>query len=111
MTIAEAIREKKGRGITIINLEEMEIKTTDRFIVCQGTSTSHVSSIADSVRDIVLEKTGRKPYHYDGYRNCEWIVIDYGEVMVHVFLPDVRTRYDLEGLWSDAPVVNLPDED
>lgn len=111
MTIAEAIREKKGRGITIINLEEMETKTTDRFIVCQGTSTSHVSSIADSVRDIVLEKTGRKPYHYDGYRNCEWIVIDYGEVMVHVFLPDVRTRYDLEGLWSDAPVVNLPDED
>jgi ribosome-associated protein len=110
-TIIEGIQEKKGHKITVLDLASAGASTTATFIICQGNSTSHVSSVADSIREYVHKNAGRKPYNYDGYRNCEWIVIDYGEVMVHVFLPDVRNRYNLEELWSDAPCEEIEDLD
>ena len=109
--IVEAIKDKKGSKITIIDLEGIETAPAFKFVICQGRSTSQVSAIADAVRDDILEKTGIKPYNYDGYRNSQWIVIDYGNVMVHVFLPDTREFYNLEDLWSDASIQHLPDED
>jgi len=57
------------------------------------------------------EHTGIKPYSYDGYRNSQWIVIDYGNIMVHVFLPDTREFYNIEDLWSDAAITEIPDLD
>ena len=59
----------------------------------------------------MLEHDGVKPYNYDGYRNAQWIVIDYGETLVHVFTPEARQLYNLEELWADAPVINIPDLD
>ncbi|MDE5808346.1 MAG: ribosome silencing factor, partial [Muribaculaceae bacterium] len=79
------------------------------FIICEGRSTSQVSALADAIREEVFEKTGRKPYNYDGYRNSQWIVIDYGDLMVHVFLPEFREYYDLEDLWSDGKTTMIPD--
>ena len=70
-----------------------------------------VGAIADSVRDYVLRNGGVKPYNYDGYGNSEWIVVDYGDVMVHIFVPEARSRYCLEELWSDAVIDDLPNED
>lgn len=70
-----------------------------------------VSAIADCVREYVQQHTGVKPYNYDGYRNAQWIVIDYGHTLVHVFLPDVRQHYNLEELWSDARITEIPDLD
>lgn len=70
-----------------------------------------VSSIADSVREYVQEHSGVKPYNYDGYRQSQWIVIDYGDILVHVFLPETRSLYDLEELWSDGAVTEIPDLD
>lgn len=110
-TIIEAIRDRKGREITIIDLSGIEYAGSPNLIICQGSSTSNVGAIADNIRDQVLANTSRKPYNYDGYQNCQWIVIDYGEVMVHVFLPDARKYYDLEQLWADAPSATLPDLD
>lgn len=109
--ITEGIQERKGRGITHINLSGNESAVTSHFIICQGTSTMQVSAIADSVREYMLEHAGRKPYNYDGYQNSEWIVIDYGDALVHVFMPETRQRYNLEELWSDAPVEEIPDLD
>jgi ribosome-associated protein len=82
-----------------------------KFIIAQGTSTMQVGAIADSVRDYVLRNGGVKPYNYDGYGNSEWIVVDYGDVMVHIFVPEARSRYCLEELWSDAVIDDLPNED
>ena len=65
----------------------------------------------DNIVDAVLDQAGRKPAGTDGYRNREWIIIDYGETIVHIFLPETRTRYALEELYSDAPVTEIPDED
>lgn len=109
--IIEAIQDKKGRKITTIDFSNIDGASTGGFIICQGRSTSQVSAIADAIREDVLKKTGRKPYNYDGYRNSQWIVIDYGDLMVHVFLPEVREFYNLEDLWSDGQTNNIPDID
>ena len=109
--IIEGIQERKGRSITHVDLSDIPTSAARHFIICQGTSSMHVASIADSVRDFMLEKATIKPYNYDGYRNSSWIVIDYGDVFVHVFLPDTRRLYDLEELWSDAAVTQIPDLD
>lgn len=89
----------------------METAPSGSFIICQGNSTSQVSAIADNIREEVQKELGVKPYNYDGYRNSQWIVIDYGTTMVHVFLPDFREYYNIEDLWSDADLTEIPDLD
>ncbi|MBE6318556.1 MAG: ribosome silencing factor [Bacteroidales bacterium] len=109
--IIEGIQERKGRGISIVDLSNIESAATQQFIICEGSSTMQVSAIADSIREYLLENAGIKPYNYDGYQNSQWIVIDYGETIVHVFLPETRTLYNLEELWSDAKITEIPDLD
>lgn len=109
--IIEAITDKKGHKISILDMQKIDTAPSTQFVICQGKSTSQVSSIADSVRERLFEKLHTKPYNYDGYKNSQWIIIDYGDVMVHVFLPEFREFYSLEELWNDADVTNLPDID
>lgn len=109
--IVEGIQERKGKNITHVDLTGLESVSTEHFIICQGTSTMQVSAIADSVREYVQEKSGVKPFNYDGYRNSQWIVIDYGTIYVHVFLPEYREYYNLEQLWNDAEIKEIPDID
>ncbi len=109
--IIEGIRERKGRKITTVDMSDLDTAAARRFVICEGTSTMHVASVADSIREYLLEHASVKPYNYDGYGNSQWIVIDYGDTLVHVFLPQTRSLYDLEGLWSDAVVTDYPDED
>lgn len=107
--IIEGIQDRKGTKITHIDLSAIESAPTSDFIICQGTSTTQVTAIADSIREHLLEEARIKPYNYDGYRNAQWIVLDYGHILVHIFLPDVRELYNLEELWSDAVVNEIPD--
>lgn len=109
--IIEAIRNRKGSKITHISFKGLETAPAESFIICQGNSTSQVSAIADNIREEVQKERGVKPYNYDGYRNSQWIVIDYGNIMVHVFLPDFREYYNIEDLWSDAHITQIPDLD
>lgn len=109
--IIEGIRERKGRRITHIDLSGIESAAATDFIICEGSSSMQVSAIADSIREYLQKNAGVKPYNYDGYQNSQWIVIDYGNTLVHVFLPDVRQHYNLEELWSDAPATEIPDLD
>lgn len=109
--IVQGIQERKGRRIVHIDLSAIESSAASDFIVCEGTSTTHVAAIADSVRDYLLEHYGLKPYNYDGYGNSSWIVIDYGSALVHVFMPEQRERYNLEELWSDGVLTEIPDLD
>lgn len=109
--IIEGIENRKGKDITLVDMSRIESAPTPLFIIANGTSSMQVSSVADSVREYVLEKSGIKPYNYDGYSNSEWIVIDYGSILVHIFQPSIRERYNLEELWSDATINHLPDLD
>ncbi len=109
--IIDAIQDKKGKAISIVDLSEIESAPAPEFIVCEGRTPQQVAAIADSVRDSLLEKARVKPYNYDGYRNSQWIVIDYGTTLVHVFVPDARLMYNLEELWNDAKIELVPDLD
>ena len=109
--LIEGIQERKGRSIKVLDLSGIDNSGVNSFIICQGTSPTHVASVADSVREYVRERYGIKPYNYDGYRNAQWIVIDYGSVLVHVFTPETRLLYNLEELWSDAVTTDIPDLD
>lgn len=110
-TVIEGIKEKKGKSITHVDLSKLDVASANDFIICTGNSTSQVAAIADSVRDYVQEHVGVKPYNYDGYQNAQWIVIDYGTIYVHIFLPEWREFYNLEELWSDARIADIPDLD
>lgn len=109
--IITAILDKKGHDIKILDLSKVDGAPTQQFVVCTGNSTTQVSAIADNVREEIQKKAGEKPINCDGYRNSQWIVVDYGDLMVHVFLPDSRSFYRLEQLWSDAPSIDIPDSE
>ena len=93
-TAVSAIQDKKGHDITILDLSKVDGAPTGQFIICTGNSTTQVSAIADSVREEIQKKTGEKPINYDGYRNSQWIVVDYGDLMVHIVLPETRAFYN-----------------
>lgn len=109
--IVEAAQNKKAKGITVINLESIESAPAREFIVVEGRTPQQVAAIADNIREELLDIARVKPHNYDGYRNAQWIVIDYGSTMVHVFTPDARQLYNLEELWNDAIITEIPDLD
>jgi len=108
--ILEGIKRVKGKEITIIDLNSIHYTECGYFILCHGTSTTQVSSIAQSVEKTVEEETGEKTWHSEGYRNAIWVLLDYGEIVVHVFHEQARNFYNLEGLWSDAKIFKTDSE-
>lgn len=110
-SIVNGIRERKGKDITIVDMSGKEYASAQGFVICTGTSNMHVDAVADSIRETVEKELGTRPINYDGYRNSEWIVIDYGTIYAHVFLPEYRERYKLEELWNDATIERVPDEE
>lgn len=107
--IVEGIQEKKGAKITVVDMSKLENYVFRYFVICQGNSNTHVCSIADEVKDYVREQIKVKPFAVDGYNNAQWIALDYGEVILHVFLPEIREFYSLETLWEDADIKEIPD--
>lgn len=109
--IAEGIQEKKGKKIVIADLTGIDDTICKYFVICQGDSPSQLSAITDSIWDYVHQETRQKPTAIDGLRNAQWIAMDYSDVMVHIFLPEAREFYNLENLWADAKLINIPDID
>lgn len=107
--IGEGIFEKKGKDVLKIDLRAIENRITDYFVICHASSTTQVSSISESVENKVREGTGEKPIHIEGLENCFWVLLDYGNVIVHVFLEEYRNFYNLESLWADGSVEKLED--
>ncbi|MEI6488742.1 MAG: ribosome silencing factor [Bacteroidales bacterium] len=107
--IIEGIQEKKGNKITVVDLTKIQDAICHYFVVCQGGSSTHVGAIADSVVDYVKKNLGDKPLAQDGRTNMEWVAIDHGSVMTHVFMPESREYYRLEQLWNDARLTHIED--
>lgn len=107
--VVEGIQEKKGKNITVLDMTGIENTITSYFVICDGDSNVHVDTIADSVEDYVRKKLDDKPLHIEGKSNAEWVLVDYMDVVVHVFQRPVRAFYNLEGLWADAGRKDLPD--
>ena len=105
--IVEGMEERKAKNITILNINKLENRVTDYFVICDADSKTHVKSIADSVEDMVIKLTNEKAYHTEGHQNSEWILIDYINIVVHVFLRETREFYNIEGLWGDAEITTI----
>lgn len=109
--IIEGAQEKKAHGVVHVDLTNIETAATQGFVIVNGNTPIQVDAIADSIREYVEKTIGVRPYNYDGYQNSQWIVIDYGTIYAHVFLPEFRERYRLEELWADAVIHEVPDID
>lgn len=107
--IIEGIQERKGRSITIVDFSHIDTAATGAFIIAEGNSTTHTASIAECVEEYVRNNGGIKPYGIDGEEGSDWVIMDYGSVWVHIFMPDTRRRYNLEELWSDARISEVAD--
>jgi len=107
--IVEGMKEKKAKNIMIMDLRDIETRVCDYFVICDADSRTHVGSIADSVEETVYKLTSEKAYHSEGHQNGEWILIDYINIVAHVFLREVRDHYNLEALWGDAEITLIND--
>jgi ribosome-associated protein len=103
-SIIKGLEEKKGFDIKSMDLTQIPNAVTSVFVICSGTSTTQVEGLADSVLEEVYKGAKEKPWHIEGFENKEWILIDFVDVVVHIFLPEIREFYGIEELWADAKV-------
>ena len=108
-SVVKGIFEKKGQNVLKVDLRKLESRITDYFIICHGSSVTQVDSICDSVEDTARLETGEKPLHVEGLDNCFWVLLDYGNIIVHIFLEEYRNFYSLESLWADATIEDMKD--
>jgi ribosome-associated protein len=104
---AQGMDSKKGENIVVLDLRDLPSAPTSFFIICSGNVPSHVSAICDGVFEVIKNATGQNPHKIEGYDNAEWILMDYFDVVVHIFQKDKRDFYRLEELWADAKEVPL----
>lgn len=110
-TIVKGIQEKKGQNIVVADLSNIEGSICKYFVISQGNSPAQVEAITESVGDFARNELQERPTAVAGLENAQWVAMDFADVLVHIFLPDVREFYDLEHLWADAQLTQVPDLD
>ena len=105
--IIKGIDDVKGDDIQLLELREIENTVCDYFIICSGTSNTQVNAITGSIQKLVSKELKDKPWHVEGQNNSEWILMDYVNVVVHVFQKHIREFYDIESLWGDAKITEI----
>ena len=108
-SIIEGIFEKKGEKVLKLDMRALENSVCEYFIICHASSKPQVDSIAESVELNVKKKVKERPIHKEGLENCFWVLYDYGNVVVHIFMEEYRNFYNLEELWADAEVEEIFD--
>ena len=102
-SILEGIQKVKGQDITILDLREIENAVCSYFVICTGNSNTQVGAISGAVQ----RQTPQKPWHIEGEQNAEWILLDYVDIVVHIFQRPIREYYDIEGWWGDARITHI----
>mgnify|MGYP000889045205 FL=1 len=105
--IIKGIDDVKGDDIQLLDLREIENTVCDYFIICSGSSNTQVNAITGSIQKLVSKELKDKPWHVEGQNNSEWILMDYVNVVVHVFQKQIREFYDIESLWGDANITEI----
>ena len=105
--IVQGIEDIKGQNISLLDLRNIENTVCDYFIICNGNSNTQVNAIVSSVQKNVSKNIREKPYQIEGVENSEWILMDYVNVVVHVFQKHKREYYDIENLWGDAKITEI----
>lgn len=109
--IIAACQEKKAKNITTVNLSEFPGAICKYFVICEGNTPIQVTSIAEEVTTSLKKSIQEKPITVEGLREGRWVGIDYGTVIVHIFIPELREFYNIEHLWADAKLDRIPDLD
>ena len=105
--IIKGIDDVKGDDIQLLDLRKIENTVCDYFIICSGSSNTQVNAITGSIQKLVSKELKDKPWHVEGQNNSEWILMDYVNVVVHVFQKHIREFYDIESLWGDAKITEI----
>lgn len=105
--IIKGLQDKKAENIICIDMRKLENAVAEYFIICTGTSNTHVAALGGSVEKEVRNTLKDRPWHTEGYQNAEWVLLDYVNVVVHIFQNEQRNFYNLEGLWADAKITKL----
>jgi len=105
----KGMQEKKAKYVVKIDLRKLNLSIADYFIICHAESDKQIDAIADSVEDEIRNATGEKPFSREGFKLSEWIILDYGDVVVHIFNREKRGYYHLEDLWSDGIIKSYED--
>jgi len=105
--IIDALQNLKAQNIIKLDFAKLENAPCKSFLICEGTSTTHVSAIASAVERKLREVLKERPRSNEGGQVSEWVLLDYFDIIIHIFLPDVRRNFDLEGLWGDAKLTQI----
>jgi ribosome-associated protein len=108
-TIVKGMQEKKAVDIVMMDLRQVKNAVADFFVVCSGNSDKQLDAIADSIDEVVLKDLKENPWHMEGKNTKEWVLLDYINVVAHVFRKDKREFYALEKLWGDADITEIED--
>ncbi len=109
--IIESLQDKKGFDIAVVDLTSIVDTICNAFVICTGGSPTQVQALAQNVGEELRDKLHISPIAVDGMRNAQWVAMDYGDVIVHIMLPDAREYYDIENLWEDADLTLIPNID
>ncbi|MBQ0164598.1 MAG: ribosome silencing factor [Bacteroidaceae bacterium] len=109
--LVEGLQEKKGRRICVADLSRFDTAPARAFVICSGGSPQQVDALADSAEEFCRKQLGEKPAAVAGRNNAQWVAMDFGDVILHIFLTEARDYYDLEHLWDDAELTTYPDVD
>ncbi|MDP2722391.1 MAG: ribosome silencing factor [Bacteroidales bacterium] len=109
--VVAGMQEKKAKDIVSLNLQSINHAVTKYFVICHAASKTQIGAIYNSIEEFVLKNCDAKPFHREGIQNSEWILIDYFDVVVHVFQEDLRNFYKIENLWADAPITRYKSDD
>jgi ribosome-associated protein len=107
--IIKGMQEKKGNQIKVLDLRKLKSSMADYFIICHASSDKQVSAIADSVEEFSRKLAAEKPLHIEGFESAEWILMDYFDIVVHIFQEEKREFYAIEELWGDAEITVIKD--
>lgn len=105
--VIKGLQEKKAENIVTIDLRSLENAVCDFFVICTGTSSTHVGALSKAAEEEVRKTLSEKPWHAEGFGNAEWILLDYVNTVVHIFQDEARNFYNIEGLWADAVVTEI----
>lgn len=106
--IIKGIEDVKGADIDVLDLRDIENTVCDYFVVCNGNSNTQVAAISNSIQKAVSKELHEKPWHVEGLENAEWVLMDYVNIVVHIFQKHVREFYNIESLWGDAKITTIP---
>lgn len=109
--IVQGMQDKKGKNIVVVDLTEIPDTICGYFVIATGGSPSQIQALARSVGDKALAQVQQKPLAVDGLHYSQWVAMDYADVIVHIMLPEERHFYDIEHLWADAQLTQVPDQD